>query len=249
MSEDLVRFSRRHVLRLAMALSVAVTGKAFALRDVTGRMLVDVQVNGSGPFSFLLATGLGQSAVSAALVSRLGLTGSDAVSVASLESGALKLQDLRLPVATSEEVGAADGLLGVEGMSSKKIDIDLQNGEAAILPTNTRSAPRGFRVVPARQLPNGVFLVSALVGKLPVEAIIDTGAIRTAGNRALQVALGGASVEPTSIHLARVELGQPYLEFREFAESKPALRLGMDLLGFLNHIAFDFRRIEFHFKP
>jgi hypothetical protein len=249
MTDDPVRFSRRDVLRLSLALSLTAAGKAFALRDVSGRMLLDVEVNSAGPFSFLLASGIGQSALSAALVSRLGLPASDAVSITSLESGALKLKDLRLPVAASEDVGAADGLLGVEGMSSNKIDIDLQSGEAAIVPTNTRSAPRGFRVVPARQFPNGVFLVSTLVGKLPVETIIDTGAIRTAGNRALQVALGGASVEPTPIYLARVDLGQPYLEFREFSEGKPMLRLGMDLLGFLNHIAFDFRRIEFHFKP
>jgi hypothetical protein len=241
--------SRRGVLRLAIALSLAAAGKAFALRDVSGRMLLDVQLTGEGPFSFLLSTGTGQSAVSADLASQLGLAGSESVSVALLETGALKVQNVRLPVATSEDLGAADGILGVEGMALKKIDIDFQNGVAAILPTNTRGAPRGFHVVPARQLPTGPFMIGALVGKVAVETIIDTGAIRTVGNRALQVALGGASVEAVPIRVAGVELGQPYLEYREYSEGKPALRLGMDLLGFLNHIALDFRRIEFYFKP
>jgi hypothetical protein len=232
-----------------MALSLATAGKAFSNRDVSGRMLLDVQVNGAGPFSFLLSTGTRRSSLSAALASRLGLAESGEVGIASLESGAFRLENVRLPVASGEEVGAADGILGLEGMARKKIDIDFQNGTAAILPTNTRGAARGLRVVPVRELPNGLIAIGAIVGKRAVETILDTGAIRTSGNRALQVALGGASVEATPVSVAGVELGQPYLEYREFAEEKPALRLGMDLLGFLNRMAIDFRRLELHFKP
>jgi hypothetical protein len=233
-----------------MALSLAGAGsKAFALRDVSGRMLLDVQLNGQGPFSFLLATATGSSSASPAVVSKLGLAGSESVRVASLESGALSLKDVQLGIATSEDVGAADGILGVEGMARKKIDLDFQNGTAAILPTNTEGAPRGFRVAPARQLPSGISLVSALAGKLKVDTILDTGAIRTAGNRALQVALGGDSVAAVPIRVAGVELGQPYLEYREFSEGKPMLRLGMDLLGFMQRMIIDYRRSEFQFRP
>jgi predicted aspartyl protease len=149
MSAENFRVTRRGVLRLAMALSLASAGKVFALRDVSGRMLVDVQVNGQGPFSFLLASGASRSAVSSELAGKLGLAEAPSVDIASLESGALRLQGVQLPIAASEVIGAADGLLGVEGMARKKIDIDFQNGTAAILPTNTRGAPRGFRVVPA----------------------------------------------------------------------------------------------------
>lgn len=237
------------MLRLAMALSLASAGKAFAMRDVTGRMLVDVQVNGQGPFSFLLATGATRSALSSALVSKLGLAGSELVGIASLEAGALRLLDVQLPIATSDVIGAADGLLGVEGMARKKIDIDFQNGTAAILATNTRGAPRGLRVVPARLLPGGLTAVTAVVGKMQVETIVDTGSIHTVGNRALQAALGAASTEATPIRVAGVELGQPYLNYREYAEVKPALLLGMDLLGFLQRMSIDYRRSEFAFRP
>jgi hypothetical protein len=249
MPSEKLRLTRRGVLRLATAFSIVAASKVFAQRDVTGRMLVDVQLNGQGPFSFLLSTGTSRSALSPELVSRLGLSSSGLVSIGSLESGALRLKDVQLAIASAEDVGAADGILGTEGMGVRKIDIDFQNGTAAIVPTNTGGAPRGVRVVPARQSAGGITVIVALLGKLPVETVIDTGAIRTSGNRALQVALGGGSTEPVPIKVAGVELGQPYLEFKEFSEEKPALRLGMDLLGFLQRMAIDYRRSEFHFKP
>jgi hypothetical protein len=251
------RPTRRDVLRFAMALSLAGSGKALALRDVTGRLLVDVQVNGQGPFPFLLDTTASQSTLSPQLATRLGLdAASGGAHITSLETGALRLEDVHLPVAMGDTIGAADGVLGIEGMDRKRIDADFRNGTVAIGATNDGRAPIGFRIAPARERRKGLLAVEASVAKLRATAIIATAANHSQGNPALQAALKDAGAAPVPITVAGVTLGQVYLKYGdddafqslELAQ-RPALLLGMDVLGFLERLAIDYRRYEFQFRP
>jgi hypothetical protein len=254
---DASRPTRRDVLRFAMALSLAGSGKAFALRDVTGRLLVDVQVNGQGPFPFLLDTTASQSAISPQLATRLGLDAAAASTpIKSLETGALRLADVQLPVITGDALGAADGVLGIEGMDRKRIEADFRNDTVAIGATNDGRAPIGFRIAPARERRKGLLAVEASVEKLRTTAIIATAATHSQGNPALQAMLKEAGANALPITVAGVMLGQVYLKYGdddafqslELAQ-RPALLLGMDVLGFLERLAIDYRRYEFQFRP
>src|SRR5690606_3138193 len=94
-----LHLTRRRLLQGALALSLAAAGKAFALLDVTGRVLAEVQVNGQGPFQFLVDTAASRSALSPQLVGKLGLeSSSEQARVALLEAGALRLKDVQLPI-------------------------------------------------------------------------------------------------------------------------------------------------------
>jgi hypothetical protein len=253
---DSSRPTRRDVLRFAMALSLAGSGKAFAMRDVTGRLLVDVQVNGQGPFPFLLDTTASQSALSPQLATRLALdTGSGSARITLLETGALRLSDVQLPVITGDAIGAADGVLGIEGMDRKRIEADFRKDSVSIGATNDGRAPIGFRIAPARERRKGLLAVEATVATLRVTAILATAATHSQGNPALQAALKDAAATPLPITVAGAMLGQVYLKYGDddaFQSlelgARPALLLGMDVLGFLERLAIDYRRYEFQFR-
>jgi hypothetical protein len=240
-----------------MALSLAGSGKAFALRDVTGRLLVDVQVNGQGPFPFLLDTTASQSALSPQLATRLGLdAGSGSVRITSFETGALRLSDVQLPVITGDAIAAADGVLGIEGMDRKRIEADFRNDTVSIGATNDGRAPIGFKVAPARERMRGMLAVECSVAKLRATAIIATASTYSQGNPVLQAALKDAAATPVPITVAGVMLGQVYLKYGDDDAfqalglgQRPALLLGMDVLGFLERLALDYRRYEFQFRP
>jgi hypothetical protein len=253
---DASRPTRRDVLRFALALSLAGSGKAFALRDVAGRLLVDVQVNGQGPFPFLLDTTASQSTLSPQLATRLGLeAGSGSALISSLETGALHLADVQLPVTAADAIGAADGVLGIEGMERKRIDADFRNGTVSIGATNDGRAPIGFRVAPARERRKGLLAVEASVAKVRATAIIATAATHSQGNPTLQAALQDNGSTSLPITVAGVMLGQVYLKYGDDDAfqalelgQRPALLLGMDVLGFLERLAIDYRRYEFQFR-
>lgn len=171
-------------------------------RDRVGRVLVPVVVDGQGPFRFLVDTGATHSALSPALVQRLGLVvGSSApvriqgvtgtaivptVRVRQLEAGAIRLHDLEMPVIEPHIFAEADGILGTEGMRGHRLDIDFGADRVTITRSRGEAAPRGFVAVPARQRRHGVLVIDARIGPVRGRAIIDTGAERTLGNLLLQ---------------------------------------------------------------
>ncbi|RYG10486.1 MAG: hypothetical protein EON92_12570, partial [Burkholderiales bacterium] len=110
--------------------------------DRIGRVWVPVFINGRGPFRLVLDSGATHSAITPSVVQQLGLstteqpavmmrgvTGSaitPAVRVDSLSVGDLEVGTSILPV-VADAFGGADGLLGSEGMSDKRIYIDFRH--------------------------------------------------------------------------------------------------------------------------
>jgi predicted aspartyl protease len=117
-------------------------------RDHIGRVLVQVRVNGQGPFAFVVDTGASHSTVSPSLVQALGLkpstvtsmqldgfTGSALVSgvtIDRLEAGAWTIQDTPMPVVWAPVMAGADGILGAAGLSDQSLVIDFQHGRVAV---------------------------------------------------------------------------------------------------------------------
>jgi predicted aspartyl protease len=173
--------------------------------DRVGRMLAAVEVNGSGPYRFIIDLGANRSALSARLAAELGIstaggdtvevhgvTGSAIVPMAQVDElrvGNLVLQDQSMPVLTGAVFADADGILGVDELQQSRIEVDFRNDRVRIGASDPRRAPHGYLTVPARTMNQGLLLVAGYVGDVPTHVVIDTGAQYTIGNQALKDAL------------------------------------------------------------
>lgn len=262
--------------------------------DRIGRVVAAVKLNGAGPFRFVLDTGSNRSAISPKLAATLGLTpdpgtpvevhgvtGSAVVpgaTVAELQIGDITLRDQRLPVLPDPVFSDADGILGVAGLEQARIEVDFAGDRVSIRRSSGRRATGEYLVVRARPGVGGLLLVSGRVGAVPAKVILDTGAERTIGNRALQDALQkrarrdagrpatiigatpgaveAVAFESPTIAIGEARLNDVAVTFGDLHVfqlwgllDEPALVVGMDVLGTVERLVFDYRRHEFQVKP
>jgi predicted aspartyl protease len=173
--------------------------------DRTGRVLAAVEVNGQGPFRFVVDTGANRTAISSRLAAALGLqldnqigievhgvTGSAVVPAApgvTLDVGDFTFANQRLPVLDDVVFSDADGILGIENLQDHRVEVDFVADKVTVRRSSARRAMEGYLVVPARLARGGLLLVKGRVGRIRTNVIIDTGAQRTIGNLALHRAL------------------------------------------------------------
>jgi Aspartyl protease len=218
------------------------------------------------------ALSLGNAHMATTLVT--GFTGSaivPTIHVDHLEVGDLLIGSQDLPV-LPDVFGGAQGVLGIEGLQNKRILADFGRDRLEITISRGQPARIDFTTVPLR-LVNGLLIADIEVGSVHTEAIIDTGAQGTIGNVALREALmshtphnaahediigvtldvqSGDNVVAPDInfghHLlvkgARVTFGDMYLFQHWKLTDKPALTIGMDLLGSFDVLIIDYSRKE-----
>lgn len=260
--------------------------------DGVGRVLAPVMINGHGPFRFIVDTGASRSALSPALVERLGLrtdqsapvrmqgvTGEAVVPTAwvgRLQVGALELRDQDMPVLEPRVFERADGILGIEGMAGKRLDIDFVADRVTLTRSQGQRAEPGLLVVPFERRRGGLLVVEARIGRVRGRAILDTGAERTLGNLELKRRLAsergsGEPGRPTQVYGAtetvqsgesliapQIRIGEAALDNLEITfadlhvfrywklDQVPAVMIGMDLLGVVARLIVDYRRAEVH---
>lgn len=263
--------------------------------DRIGRIMAPVFVNGTGPFAFVVDTGASSSVLSPRVVTRLalqsdaarskllrGITGSEVVptvAVKTITAGEITLRDNFLPVVEPRVFADADGIFGADAFAQGCLHVNFRESRVSIL---RRSCPRvgdTWETLRAELRFGGLPVVHARVGKTPVLAIVDTGAERSLGNRALLVAAGlePALKDPNSqrqvfaatsqavfgnllaappVSLGGIEIGNLYLVFGDFevfqmwgAADVPAIVLGMDVLGTTQALMIDYKRGEFRLLP
>lgn len=200
-----------------------------------------------------------------------------AIDVAQIRVGDLVVGPARMPV-VEDAFGGAEGLLGTDGMQDKRIFIDFRNDFINIATSRNRRAALGFAAVPFIEDPTNLLIVDAEVGTLPVRAIIDTGAQSSIGNLALQEALRrqvergrrgedeikgatgdvqigiGARISPIRIgdlivRDAHITFGDMHIFETWKIGDRPAVVIGMDILGLLDTLVIDYHRRELHIKP
>jgi len=172
-----------------------------------------------------------------------------------------------------------DGILGVDCLQDARVEVDFGRDRVTIARSSGRRARRGYLVVPAWLQHGGLLLVEGQVGRVPVKAILDTGAERSLGNEALRGALAisarrpqetvsttvigatpqlarGESLEAPAIEIGGARLNNLTVTFGDLHVfgiwsllDEPALLIGMDLLGSLEKFVVDYSRHEFHLKP
>lgn len=193
------------------------------------------------------------------------------VKVEQVSSGDFTTGETSLPVVWAPVMADADGIFGAASLAEKSLVVDFQRNRVAIarrVDSNLRADAVRIR---APRLTQGLVTVAARVQHVPVIAIIDTGSERTLGNRALHDALkkgrAPASVAlVTSVYGAteEVERGEierippiyiesmhiddvtvVYGDFNIFKhwdlEDRPALIIGMDVLGTVASLGIDFK--------
>ncbi len=182
-------------------------------RDRIGRIWAPVYINEQGPFRLVLDSGATHSGINTHVAELLGLppdqsrrmllrgvTGSTAVSTVRIDSftvGDIALGTSRLPIVT-DALGGADGVLGTDGMSGRRILVDFRHDRITIQRSHSERAAAGFRAIPFQLIKGNLLAVDASVGGVRTTAIIDTGGQVTIANLALRQALDRRHSPPQS---------------------------------------------------
>lgn len=260
--------------------------------DRSGRIVVPVFIDGKGPFRFLVDTGADGSMISQALVRTLGLASNNTsdervqgttgiqqmpcVTIDDLRIGSIVKHDIHMPVSPSPVMTGVGGILGMAGFGPVRVLVDFRSNRVEIDRTSDHLV-QGYLGIQARRTSGGLLMIPALVGDVPVEAVIDTGAAETLGNDALREALlrrasrhpkdakiygvtkqitnGGISVSPW-ITLGPVIIqgvGIVYSDIPIFKiwhlDSRPALIIGMNVLGSVDALILDYPRAQVYLRP
>ena len=255
--------------------------------DRIGRIWAPVLIDGKGPYRLVLDTGANRSAITARAAQSLGVppvqdgskvvtgfTGSavvPTVHVNRLEVGDILMGPADMPV-LADVFGGAEGVLGNEGLTDKRIYADFTRDQLVISRSHGERARHDLKVVPLDLIRGGLLVADVRVGSVRAKAIIDTGAQGSVGNLALRDALTrhpplnavrdeivGVSLDvqggenfpapdidfgQLSIHGLRVTFGDMYLFQHWKLTDEPTLTLGMDLLGSFDVLVIDYKRRE-----
>ncbi len=263
--------------------------------DRIGRVMAPVTVNGVGPFAFVVDTGASSSVISPRVVARLGLspdparskllrgiTGAEVVptvAVSHISAGEISLANRQLPVVEPRVFADSDGIFGADAFAQGCLYVNFVESHVSILRTGCPRVGDAWETLRAELRFGGLPVVHAKVGRTRVLAIIDTGAERSLGNRALLVAAGlepaledpnterqvfaatsqavfGNLLAAPAISLGGIDIGNLHLVFGDFevfrmwgAAEVPAMVVGMDVLGTAQALMIDYKRSEFRLLP
>jgi predicted aspartyl protease len=180
--------------------NLAVGGEDVKARKIESRLSVEVQVNGTGPYRFIVDSGADTSVVGLRIARALqlplgtpatlnGMTARnivDRVHVAELKLGSTAVSNLQLPALRESDLGG-DGMIGIDALHQQRLLMDFD--KKVIKVEDAR--------IPARRLPGEIVVIGRLQrGQLiltqvraagfPLDAVIDTGSEITIGNLALR---------------------------------------------------------------
>ena len=179
--------------------TLAIGGEDVDARKVNTRLSVDVQVNGRGPYKFVVDSGADTSAVGLRIARDLQLPlGTpvtlhsitarnivDRVRVAALKIGSTTFSDKHLPALAEQDLGA-DGLLGIDALVAQRLMMDFDKKtikvEDARVPVKVY--PNEI-VITAVRRKGQLILTQVRAGTVPLEAVIDTGSEVSIGNSVL----------------------------------------------------------------
>src|SRR4051812_138103 len=180
--------------------TLAIGGDDINARKVETRMTVEVQVNGRGPYHFVVDSGADTSAVGLRVARDLQLPlGTpvilnavtdrnivDRVKVGALTLGPSTITDLEVPALREADLGG-DGMIGIDALVRQRLMMDFEN--RLIKVEDARKPPPHFTneiVITARLRHGQLILTQVRAAGLPLEAVIDTGSEITIGNLALR---------------------------------------------------------------
>jgi predicted aspartyl protease len=261
-------------------------------RDHIGRIWAPVFINGKGPFRLVLDTGASRSGVTAGVASALGMTpdasaavrlhsatGTKIVSTIHVDTllfGDVLIHGSKLPI-LADALGGAEGILGYEGLSDRRVFIDFRNDLIVISRSHGLRAAPGFIAIPFSLERGRLMIARVELGHVIARAVIDTGAQYTVANLSLRDALmrhqsavelrvdqiesvtkdiqAGEGRTAPPIELGPIVVQTGSLTFADLGifeywhlTREPALVIGMDTLGQLDTLIIDYRRRELQLR-
>jgi hypothetical protein len=212
--------------------SLAIGGKDVKAREIDTRLSVDVQVNGRGPYHFVVDSGADTSAVGLRIAHDLelplgtpavvdGMTSRDVVDrvkVAALTLGPTTVTNLELPALRETDLGG-DGLVGIDALVEQRLLMDF---EKHLIKVEDARIPEvaiepGDIVITAKRKRGQLILTEVRAARFRLDAVIDTGSEITIGNTALrekllakgakfwEVEAIGVTGVKTKLQLARID--------------------------------------------
>ncbi|MFM5918526.1 MAG: aspartyl protease family protein [Novosphingobium sp.] len=180
--------------------TLAIGGEEIEARKLASRMTVEVGVNGTGPYRFVVDSGADTTVVSNRLAKALrlppgtpimlnGITESrlvDRVLVDSLRLGPTSVDRLELPRLEERDIGAV-GMIGLDALVNQRLMLDFEARKISV-DDATRAPPHMFGeiVVVARLKRGQLILTQVRANGIPLDAVIDTGSEISIGNTALR---------------------------------------------------------------
>ncbi len=177
-----------------------ISGEEVKARKVETRLSVEVQVNGRGPYKFIVDSGADTSAVGLRIARDLelplgsqailnGMTSRDIVDrvkVDALTLGPSTIRDLEIPALREIDLGG-DGLIGIDALVRQRLMMDF---EKRLIKVEDASKPMkigpGDIVITARRQRGQLILTEVQASGLRLDAVIDTGSEISIGNLALR---------------------------------------------------------------
>ncbi|MGZ3173461.1 MAG: aspartyl protease family protein [Croceibacterium sp.] len=247
------------------------------------RVTVPVTIKGQGPFRFMVDTGSQATVVSSALANRLGLTERSPATVVGMASRAdvqiTEIPQLGLgsrefyirsaPILEAENIGGADGILGLDSLQDQRVLIDFEKQRIFVADAKQLGGDRGYEiVVKARRKLGQLIITGARLNGIDVDVIVDTGSQSSIGNMALFAqmsrtrGIGDNTLTDVNGHdltsavkvVRKLEINRMNVNsipimfadappFRALGlTDRPALILGIDQLKLFRRVAIDFPR-------
>lgn len=179
---------------------LAIGGDDIKTRQEETRMTVEVQVNGHGPYHFVVDSGADTSAVGLRVARDLQLPLStpvilngmtdrnvvDRVKLSTLTLGPSTIGDLEVPALREEDLGG-DGMIGIDALIRQRLLMDFET--RLIKVEDARKPAEHFTdeiVITARLQHGQLILTQVRAGGQTLDAVVDTGSEITIGNLALR---------------------------------------------------------------
>ena len=180
--------------------TLAIGGTEIDGKKVASRMTVQVLVNGSGPYKFVVDSGADTSVVGERIAASLKLPAGrrtilnsitdsqlvDRVLIDELRLGPTAVADLEVPVLRERDLGA-EGMLGLDSLVEQRLMLDFE--KRLITVDDGRSPLPKYDdeiVVTARMRKGQLILAQVTADRQKLEAVVDTGSEITIGNIALR---------------------------------------------------------------
>ncbi len=260
--------------------------------DRSNRVAVQVRLNGTGPYFFIVDTGSERSIISNELARQLLLEPGPELGLATiagrhiapsyyvdrLQTDSFALDDLEAPALERRNLGA-QGLIGLDGLNGHRVVMDFANDRMSVEKTGRKLRsgvePDGTIVVNAQRLRGRMVIHQATINGITVDLVLDTGTQTTIGNLALRDKLlgkrstksatgfiesvTGDRIKSTIALADEIRIGDATVVDLpiSFADAyafqvlglheKPALLLGMDVIGLFDRVTIDFdkRQVQF----
>jgi predicted aspartyl protease len=177
-----------------------------AATDAANHLMVDVHINGNGPYHFVVDTGADRTILASEVAAELGLSRgeevmlkgvvravlTETVSIRTMTFGSITKRHLAVPT-LSHSLLDADGYLGLDFLDGHRVTFDFQNHLLQVSEPRTRFSANWLRENEARIRLSGssghLQALDCMVDGVPATGFIDSGAEVTAANEPLLAAL------------------------------------------------------------